>query len=139
MSFFTALLLPNCGSQFSSCDDGDQPPRRIPEQRVELRIRLSIAEIRQMQRQRALVRVPSVEPADRRGCARVIGGEEGAPRLGEKWQISKIVSRCCDRNRHRIGRIGDLRDEAAVLAERSASRWRMPDGRLSRTSCRIRL
>ena len=43
------------------------------------------------------------------------------------------------RDRRLIGRVGDLRDEAAVLPSASARRWRMPDGRLSSTSRRIAL
>ena len=43
------------------------------------------------------------------------------------------------RDRHGIGRVGDLRDEAAVLAQRHRQPRRAPEGRRSRIARRMRL
>ena len=56
--------------------------------------------------------------ASARGAPGGTGRESPCRSWAERWQISKMIGRSPAGNRHGIGRVGDLRDEALVLAQR---------------------
>ena len=53
--------------------------------------------------------------------------------------MSKMIRQVLDRHRNRIGRVGDLRDEAAVLAERRGETLARPGRTALEHAARIRL
>src|SRR5579859_73936 len=113
MNFFTQPSSSIRASLF--LHEGDQAPREFLEQRVELRVPLAAAEIRQVQRQRPLVRSLG-KPADPARVSARIGAEKGG--LGLRREVADVEDRIEVLNRYRngIGRIGNLTDEAPVLA-----------------------
>jgi hypothetical protein len=115
-NFFTASLpVPQQARPFIVLQNGNQATGKFLQQRVDLAVAFGAAEVRQVQRDASIARrLGQVTPrmgARIRAQKRLLGG-------GRKMADVENGIEMLHRHRDRVGRIGNLADEAAILAHR---------------------
>src|SRR5688572_15442471 len=121
MSFFMVVLPLFFSVVLAAGPARDQPGdarRHVAQHLLQLRVLRRVVEIRHVQRDVTEMRARPVRLLQPAGMRALIGLQEGAAlRVREAAGVEDELD-MARRDRHRIGRIGDLRDEAAVGAER---------------------